>query len=405
MEAYKPRISVITIVKNNETQLPQAIESVLNQSFTDFEYIIVNDGSTDKTGELIDTYALHDERIISKHLKHNVGRASARNIGIDLAQGRYLFFLDSDDYLPPSALADLFKVAEEDSVDIVYGRIQAIETETGNIKSHYTDDFINHERRKFRLEEYVELVKNHSIIGRLYKSKFIGKKGIRFKTTRKNGEDVIFSFYTAFYANSISMVPGVIAYCYRIGNFLLNANESKLADARDNILETVVFCKKNGSKSLHEAIQKKAAIYIGNLGRAQRVFGLDHNLKTYIASLGRLADEVSNEVIEDLSGYYQDINNYIKGRNITDAYKCWLNRIRAGSHFSTVRDNTDMGNNLSPNLKGNKPIVQSNELKHRISQQQLNAIHLIDQLDQLYDSTSWKITAPLRWGIKKLRGE
>ena len=405
MEIYKPCISVITIVKNNETQLPHAIESVLNQSFSDFEYIVVNDGSTDKTGELIDTYASQDERIVSKHLKHNVGRASARNIGIDLAQGRYLFFLDSDDYLPPSALADLFKVAEEDSVDIVYGRIQAIETETGNIKPHYTDDFINHERRKFRLEEYVELVKNHSIIGRLYKSEFISKKRIRFKTTRKNGEDIIFSFYTAFYADSISMVPCVIAYCYRIGNFLLNANESKLADARDNILETVVFCKKIGSKSLHEAIQKKAAIYIGNLVRAQRVFGLDHNLKTYIASLGSLADEVSNKVIATLPDYYQNINKHIKRRNINGAYSCWLNRVSAGSQLSIVRGEQKLETGRSAVVEGYIAIERLNDLKNQVEKQQLNAIQLINELDQLYDSTSWKITAPLRWGMKILRGE
>jgi glycosyltransferase involved in cell wall biosynthesis len=88
-----PAISVITIVKNNEELLPRAVDSVLAQSFADFEHIIVNDGSTDGTKAIIDAYAEKDQRVKPKHLFQNVGRGMARNAGMDTARGKYIFFL------------------------------------------------------------------------------------------------------------------------------------------------------------------------------------------------------------------------------------------------------------------------------------------------------------------------
>ena len=135
-------ISVITIVKNNEELLPRAIDSVLNQTFTDFEHIIVNDGSTDGTKAIIDGYAEQDNRVKPKHMDQNVGRAMARNAGLDLASGHHIFFLDTDAYLPETALKDLYQVAEKEHADIVYGRTKSFDQETGNWRPKYYTDLI-----------------------------------------------------------------------------------------------------------------------------------------------------------------------------------------------------------------------------------------------------------------------
>jgi len=93
-----PTLSVIVPIYNVEEYLEQCIESILNQPYTDFELILVNDGSPDNCGAICDVYALKDERIKVIH-KVNGGLSSARNAGIDIAQGEYLSFIDSDDFV------------------------------------------------------------------------------------------------------------------------------------------------------------------------------------------------------------------------------------------------------------------------------------------------------------------
>ncbi len=91
-------ISVIIPVYNVEDTLPRCVESVVNQTFDDWEAILVDDGSTDKSGDICDRYAMEDMRITVIH-KENGGLSDARNRGLDVARGEYVTFIDSDDYV------------------------------------------------------------------------------------------------------------------------------------------------------------------------------------------------------------------------------------------------------------------------------------------------------------------
>lgn len=93
-----PKLSIIIPVYNSESYITQCIDSILTQSFTNFELILVNDGSTDNSDKICDEYALKDCRIRVIH-KENGGVSSARNKGLDEAQGEWIMFVDSDDYL------------------------------------------------------------------------------------------------------------------------------------------------------------------------------------------------------------------------------------------------------------------------------------------------------------------
>lgn len=93
-----PTLSIIVPVYNVEQYLPKCIDSVLTQSFSDFELILVDDGSTDGSGRICDDYAQKDSRIKAVH-KQNGGQGPARNTGLDIARGRYISFIDSDDYI------------------------------------------------------------------------------------------------------------------------------------------------------------------------------------------------------------------------------------------------------------------------------------------------------------------
>ena len=112
-----PKISVIIPGYNTEEYVRDAIESVLSQDFTDFELILVDDGSTDSTGEIMDRMAENDARIRVIH-QANGGLSMARNAGLDMAAGEWIYFLDSDDLIAPRALGTLLDSVEESGAEI-----------------------------------------------------------------------------------------------------------------------------------------------------------------------------------------------------------------------------------------------------------------------------------------------
>ena len=104
-----PFFSVLMPVYNSQKFLRRAVDSVLNQSFQDFELIIVDDCSTDGSADILQEYQQQDRRVVIAKTKANLGVANARNEGMKLVQGRFLTFVDSDDYIEP----DLFLNVKE----------------------------------------------------------------------------------------------------------------------------------------------------------------------------------------------------------------------------------------------------------------------------------------------------
>lgn len=110
-------ISVIMLTYNREALVSRAVESVLAQTCRDFELIIVDNGSTDKSGEIADTYAARDPRVRVVHRERgSIG--AGRNTGLDAAQGEYITFIDDDDWVEPDFLAFLQRLLEDSGADI-----------------------------------------------------------------------------------------------------------------------------------------------------------------------------------------------------------------------------------------------------------------------------------------------
>ncbi len=111
------KVSVIMLTYNRETLVGRAIESILAQTMRDFEYIIVDNGSTDKSGEIAEAYAKKDARIRVLHIpKSNIG--TGRNAGLDVARGEYVTFIDDDDTAEPDMLEFLYNLAKEAGAEI-----------------------------------------------------------------------------------------------------------------------------------------------------------------------------------------------------------------------------------------------------------------------------------------------
>jgi len=109
-----PKISVIVPVYNVEKYLHQCVNSILKQTFTDFELILVNDGSQDNSGTICDEYAREDNRITVIH-QENQGQASSRNNGVAMAEGEWIHFVDSDDLIHPQMLEILYSAVDENT--------------------------------------------------------------------------------------------------------------------------------------------------------------------------------------------------------------------------------------------------------------------------------------------------
>lgn len=114
----EPLISIVMPVYNAEKYVDMAIQSVVEQTFLDWELIIVNDKSTDNSGKLCDAWAEKEKRIRVIHLLENKGAGNARNVGIDEARGKYLTFLDSDDQIDGDLYNDILEAARETNIDV-----------------------------------------------------------------------------------------------------------------------------------------------------------------------------------------------------------------------------------------------------------------------------------------------
>ncbi len=121
-----PQISVIVPVYKVEAYLPACVESILGQSFSDLELILVDDGSPDSCGALCDAYAARDPRIRVIH-QPNGGLSAARNSGMEIAQGKYMTFIDSDDYVAPDYLELLYRSVEQSGAELAVCRTRVFE--------------------------------------------------------------------------------------------------------------------------------------------------------------------------------------------------------------------------------------------------------------------------------------
>ena len=118
MQKKSPAVSIIIPVYNVENYLAECVDSILGQTFQDIEILLVDDGSSDASGQMADDYAARDKRVKVIH-KENGGQSSARNAGMQIARGKYIYFCDADDYISRDAIEILYQIATKNDLDMV----------------------------------------------------------------------------------------------------------------------------------------------------------------------------------------------------------------------------------------------------------------------------------------------
>ena len=219
MKQSGPLISIIVPVYNVDAYLKQCVDSILNQKYENFELLLIDDGSTDKSGEICDVYEQRDKRGRVFH-KKNGGVSSARNVGLDNAQGDWIAFVDSDDIVTPNYLSGLYSDVKSD-VDLV---IQKYFVFKNYLKDESVPEVIKNavvydksDLQKLIVEHRLD--KNGYICSKLYKQEFIRNNNIRFQEEISFCEDYYFLF------QYLDIISGKVV-CSPVANYLYRDREN-----------------------------------------------------------------------------------------------------------------------------------------------------------------------------------
>ena len=247
-------ISIVIPVYNVEKYLERCIQSVLKQSYHDLELIIIDDGSTDKSGEICDKYQ-YDDRVRVIHQK-NLGVSASRNLGIEISQGDYIWFIDADDWIEENSISTLVNEGENSDL-IFFGAMTAIENsdETFTLEKRV---FWNDKKSYKVIDKYQEIFnKNVTLWNKLIKKEVIGD--IRFDESMRYGEDCDFLYRVLENVDSAMIVPHEIYYYFvnRSGNVV----SSKLDDRSLELLENTKRLY-NDLSSLHVSSSAIRRIFI-----------------------------------------------------------------------------------------------------------------------------------------------
>lgn len=205
---HQEKISVIVPMYNVEEYIEQTIQSLLNQTYPNIEIILINDASTDKTGSIASSYAQENKNVRFFQQDLNKGVSAARNIGLKLATGSYITFVDSDDLLPNRAIETMYIISQENEADLVIGSMQNF-SDINNILQDTEDSII----KKVSIEENPEIISNVFIWGKLYTKELLQK--IQFAEDIQYIEDHPFAIQTFLSATKIVTTSSII-YNYRV---------------------------------------------------------------------------------------------------------------------------------------------------------------------------------------------
>ena len=203
-------VSVIIPVYNVEKYLTECVDSVLGQSYADYEIILVDDGATDSSGRMCDEYAQKDARIRVIH-QPNGGLSAARNTGMKAARGEYVYFLDSDDYIEPCALADLVETAQREQADVVFfdGFVFFDECEEDGSVSRYIrkDAYAGENGREMLRKLLLNEEYRTAVPLMLFRADYLRKNELRFLEGIIH-EDELFTFL-------VYNADGRVAHCHK----------------------------------------------------------------------------------------------------------------------------------------------------------------------------------------------
>ena len=238
-ELMRPMVSIIVPIYNAEQYLRRCVDSILNQEYTDFELLLVNDGSTDASGDICEEYGDQDPRVIVIQ-KENTGVSDSRNRALDRARGKYLQFLDSDDWITPDATRLFVRAAEEYGCDMVISDFYRVVGERLSTKGDIEEEGV-----LTREEFAAHMMENPAdfyygvLWNKLYRRDIVEEHNLRMDTDINWCEDFMFNLEYIRYAKVFYALHAPIYYYVKRKGSLASQgiNISKTVKMKLNVFE------------------------------------------------------------------------------------------------------------------------------------------------------------------------
>lgn len=257
-----PGLSIIIPIFNGEEYLHRCIDSVLSQKYTDYELILIDDGSKDNSLSICNEYAELDNRIVVYH-KENQGLVAARKSGLSLAKGEYIGFVDCDDFIEENMYLDLMYIAEKDKSDIVAGGIIIDSVFSSNIEFNNIDDGFYD--KKAIENEIIPKMLIHSgfvnygiipgVVTKVFKRNLLLKVLPEIYDRITIGEDVAITAYSMINAESLSITKTASYHYIQLDNSMVRVFNPKR-------LEKIIDLYSCVSKIKNESYQKQVVLYM-----------------------------------------------------------------------------------------------------------------------------------------------
>lgn len=245
-------VSIVVPVYNVEKYLGRCIQSIVNQTYQNLEIILVDDGSTDRSGAICDSWAEKDCRVKSVR-KKNAGAGFARNTGLEAATGRYVLFVDSDDYIHPLTVQKCVAELQKSNSDVVmFGRFNVSSNGKVEEKPIVTDCFyFEGERVISDILPGLFIYERGSGIStccKMFKLETINNNNIRFKSERELlSEDAFFNLELFAHIKSVSIIPESFYYYFKNEGSLSRSYREELSDLNNSFLnKSLALCKSAG---------------------------------------------------------------------------------------------------------------------------------------------------------------
>jgi glycosyltransferase involved in cell wall biosynthesis len=245
----KPKISVVVPIWGVEKYLNQCVDSILAQTLTDIEVILVDDGSPDKCPQIVDSYAKQDKRVVAVH-QPNGGYGRAINHGLEIAAGEYIAIVESDDWIEPTMYEKLYTKAVADKSDVVkcsFYKYNSLAKRQSRINRKWKTSYMNLFNAPsrvggFTLRDFPQIVMFHaSVWAGMYRGDFIRKNNIRMiETNRTMYQDFPFMCEVMSRAESISVVKDYLVH-YRMEDGQNSSTKSK-GQKSANVIQMASRC-------------------------------------------------------------------------------------------------------------------------------------------------------------------
>jgi glycosyltransferase involved in cell wall biosynthesis len=253
-----PKVSIIIPVYNVEKYLRKCIDSVLNQTYKDIEVILVDDGSLDKCPQICDEYLKRDARVKVIH-KKNGGLSDARNVGVKYAQGDYIGFVDSDDYVSTQMVELLYSSITKEEADIVMGNYIHVD-ETGNSIdekiSFQIEKQITYSRDEF-VDEVIKKTGGYYVVAcsKLYKKEIFEK--ISFPLGKQHEDEFVFHYVVGMSKKIVCISDVIYFYLQRDDSIMGKKFNEKRIDYGEALIDRYYYTKKMKQKKWRENTVQK----------------------------------------------------------------------------------------------------------------------------------------------------